>query len=89
MNKIKLLDEYMKDMDNMTTFNLSIKDAEVLLKKQAEQITEYREELKAVYSSEPCPKCGYGITGGCYGCEIKQLKEEIQGMQEDMAGEDI
>ena len=37
-----------------------------------------KEELKAVYSSAPCPKCGYGITGGCYGCEIKRLKEAME-----------
>ena len=28
-------------------------------------------------SQEPCPKCGYGVTGACYGCEIKRLKKII------------
>jgi len=35
------------------------------------------EEIRLLCSQEPCPKCGYGVTGACYGCEIKQLQAQL------------
>lgn len=41
-----------------------------------EDAEKQKELLDRVCSQEPCPKCGYGVTGACYGCEIKRLKAE-------------
>ena len=38
---------------------------------------EKQELIDALCSEEPCPKCGYGVTGQCYGCIIKQLRTDI------------
>lgn len=43
-------------------------------------------ELKELYSSKPCPKCGMGITGSCYGCEIKKLQAELAEATSQLAG---
>lgn len=47
-------------------------------KKRANRINELEEEIKLLCSAEPCPKCGYGVTGECYGCEIKRLKNALE-----------
>jgi len=43
-----------------------------------------KDELEDLYSSAPCPKCGFGITSGCYGCEIKKLQAELKKLVEEV-----
>lgn len=40
-------------------------------------IADMLEQYELLCNQEPCPKCGYGVTGACYGCEIKRLKEKL------------
>lgn len=43
-----------------------------------------KELIDQLCSQEPCPKCGYGVTSACYGCEIKQLQAEVKQLKEDL-----
>ena len=45
---------------------------------------EKQELIDRLCSQEPCPKCGYGVTGACYGCEIKRLKAENKELRETL-----
>lgn len=46
------------------------------------ELAEKQELIDQLCSQEPCPKCGYGVTGACYGCEIKQLQAEVSRLKE-------
>lgn len=41
------------------------------------ELVEARAQIKALTSWEPCPKCGYGVTGECYGCKLKARDEAL------------
>ena len=41
-----------------------------------------QETIDDLCSQEPCPKCGYGVTGQCYGCVIKKLRTENERLKE-------
>ncbi len=43
---------------------------------------EQKELIDQLCSQEPCPKCGYGVTGACYGCIIKELEAELKQVKE-------
>ncbi len=61
-------------------------DNVVVNKAEYEQLqTENKEKQELIdrlCSQEPCPKCGYGVTGACYGCEIKRLQAENKELRE-------
>ncbi len=51
-----------------------------LMEKYTELQAENKEKqglIDRLCSQKPCPKCGYGITGACYGCEITKLQAEL------------
>ncbi len=43
------------------------------------KLAEAQAQVEALYSEEPCPKCGYGVTGACYGCALKEVQAESAG----------
>ena len=61
-------------------------------KKLEAELAAAQEDIKLLCSQEPCPKCGYGVTGACYGCEIKRLKADLattEGALKDRTKDEI
>lgn len=48
-----------------------------------------QELIDELCSQKPCPKCGYGVTGQCYGCIIKQLKADNERLKEEIKTKNI
>ena len=46
-----------------------------------ERVRELNQQLDSLYSEEPCHKCGYGITGVCYGCMAKEAQEKVRMLE--------
>ena len=57
--------------------NTIVGDLNDQVKQLQAELVEKQELIDLLYSEEPCPKCGYGVTGQCYGCVIKRLKLEL------------
>jgi len=49
-------------------------------------IADLIDENELLCSQEPCPKCGYGVTGACYGCEIKRLQNQLDNARKALRG---
>jgi len=41
------------------------------------KLAEAEAQIDALYSEEPCPKCGSGVTAECYGCKLKELEAKL------------
>ena len=41
-----------------------------------EEIERANKALDDIFTMDPCPKCGHGITRGCYGCEVERLTRD-------------
>jgi len=50
---------------------------------------EQKELIDRLCSQEPCPKCGYGVTGACYGCEIVRLQTEVKQLEKRLKDRDL
>ena len=61
------------------------------LEEQIEQLRSENEEkqllIDRLCSQEACPKCGYGVTGACYDCEIKRLQAENADLHKETKDE--
>ena len=64
---------------------MCMKDREIL-KLKAEN-KEKQDFIDDILSQEPCPKCGFGITVLCYGCEIKKLQSSLDEKDDELIQE--
>ena len=48
-----------------------------LAKNTEADLAEAKSLLARLTSEEPCPDCGHGVTGACYGCMVKALESRL------------
>jgi len=44
--------------------------------------------LEDLYSAEPCPKCGAGVTGACWGCVAAKYRARAEQLEAALRGSD-
>ena len=45
---------------------------------------ELEKQLDRLFNEDGCPECGYGVTVGCYGCELKAEQERSKALAEQI-----
>ena len=45
-------------------------------------VEEAERQLDLLYSSDPCPECGHGVSADCLGCKLKAAEARIKELCE-------